>query len=80
MQSDREGIENLLMNMVLNENKLKKHISKESPVHAFVLRNALNGFETRILYKKMLWDSIVALPKSTPMNHSSLKLILKILC
>jgi hypothetical protein len=49
MQSDREGIENLLMNMVLKENKLKKHISKKSPVHAFVLKNALNGFQTRIL-------------------------------
>jgi hypothetical protein len=49
MQSDREGIENLLMNMVLKENKfLKTHI-KKSPVHAFVLKNALNGFETRIL-------------------------------
>jgi hypothetical protein len=43
MQSDREDIENLLMNTVL-ENKIKlRHISKKLPVHAFVLQNALNG-------------------------------------
>jgi hypothetical protein len=46
---NREGIENLLMNMVLKENQFKRHISKKSPVHAFVLKNALNGIETRIL-------------------------------
>jgi hypothetical protein len=49
MQSDREGIENLLMNMVLKENQFKRHISKKSPVCAFVLKNALNGIETRVL-------------------------------
>jgi hypothetical protein len=44
MKKNCEGIQNLLTNIMLGKNYLKRHKSKKKLVHASLLRNGLNKF------------------------------------
>jgi hypothetical protein len=44
MQIDKEGIQNLLMNMVLEKKKLKKKQIQKKPIHASSFGNGVNKF------------------------------------
>jgi hypothetical protein len=60
-----EGIENLLVNMVLESKTLIKQKSKNTHFHAFVFRNGLNIFQVMTT----TYGTKIVLFKLDSMNH-----------
>jgi hypothetical protein len=68
IQLSGKGIENLLVNIVLDFFFLNIDLKKTS-FHHSLRGNGVNTFWAKLLLDKILWDPITILPKLFIMNH-----------